>query len=234
MSTDLFSQNIIAIVWDFDKTVIPGYMQAPLFKKFGIDEKVWWFENNKEAQNLHSPERRVNPDVYYLSRMLKQIESGEMPGITRKDLKSLGSEIRFFDGFEDLLKESKQWVLGKPYSDHDIRLEHYIVTTGIADIVRGTGIIDEISEIWGCEFEEENGVIKWITYTIDNTTKTKALFEINKGVNKHPDKIQVNTLMKKEHRRVPFEHMIYVADGPSDIPAFSVLKREGGVGICCI
>ena len=109
-------------------------------------------------------------------------------------------------------------------------------------MIRGSKINDQIKGIWGCEFIEDsympkNGSltldgatreISSIAYLIDNTTKTRALFEINKGVNVHPDEISVNQMMPEEVRRVPFENMIYIADGPSDVPAFSVMKKNGG------
>jgi hypothetical protein len=87
--------------------------------------------------------------------------------------------------------------------------------------------------VWGCEFLEApdvNGrqVVSEVIYAIDNTTKTRALFEINKGVNKHPEAVNVNSSIAEDERRVPFANMIYVADGPSDIPAFSVARKGGG------
>lgn len=89
-----------------------------------------------------------------------------------------------------------------------------------------------VDGIWGCELLEAtdkdgNLVIGEIVYTIDNTTKTRAIFEINKGIQKLPG-IDVNANIPRELRRVQFENMIYIADGPSDIPAFSVVKQNGG------
>ena len=89
-----------------------------------------------------------------------------------------------------------------------------------------------VDDVWGCELldgPDKNGdpVISEVLYTIDNTTKTRAIFEINKGIGKIED-IEVNSKIPEELRRVHFENMIYIADGPSDIPAFSVVKRNGG------
>lgn len=89
-----------------------------------------------------------------------------------------------------------------------------------------------VDGIWGCELletpdEEGNPVIGEVLYTIDNTTKTRAIFEINKGIGKI-DGIEVNSKIPEENRRVHFGNMIYIADGPSDIPAFSVVKKNGG------
>ena len=118
------------------------------------------------------------------------------------------------------------------YSEYGIRVEHYIVSTGFAEVIRGSAISEYVEDIWGCELleskdKEGNDVISEVVYTIDNTTKTRAIFEINKGINKNKD-IEVNSKIPKELRRVQFENMIYIADGPSDIPAFSVVGKNGG------
>ena len=101
----------------------------------------------------------------------------------------------------------------------------------MAEIIRGSEVSKYVEDIWGCELlesEEENGekVLSEIAYTIDNTTKTRALFEINKGTPKLD--IDVNASIPDVMRRVRFENMIYVADGPSDIPAFSLINKNGG------
>jgi len=107
----------------------------------------------------------------------------------------------------------------------------YIVSTGFAEIIRGSVLKQYVDGIWGCELIEdgkgENSVISEIVYTIDNTTKTRAIFEINKGIGKF-ENVDVNSKIPKEFRRVQFENMIYIADGPSDIPAFSLIKQNGG------
>ena len=101
-------------------------------------------------------------------------------------------------------------------------------------IIRGSKVADPnlVECIWGCELiekEDEDGkkIICEIGYTLDNTSKTRALFEINKGIPQNL-KLDVNSKMPQELRRVRFENMIYIADGPSDVPAFSVVKRYGG------
>lgn len=104
---------------------------------------------------------------------------------------------------------------------------------GFADyIIRGTSIMDYVKYVWGCELiegedEEGNKFLSEIGYTIDNTSKTRALFEINKGVGGDVE-VNVNSKMTNEQRRVDFRNMIYIADGPSDVPAFSVVKGKGG------
>ena len=110
-------------------------------------------------------------------------------------------------------------------------------------MIHGSAIASHVDGIWGCEFIENplqpgflqqkelelsaDAEIAQIGMVIDNTTKTRALFEINKGTNRNPA-IDVNSMVAAEDRRIPFQNMIYVADGPSDVPSFSVVKGNGG------
>ena len=155
-----------------------------------------------------------------------------MQGLNNEKLKSFGKELKFYPGIPELFTKTKDFVdQNEDYRECGIKLEHYIVSTGMAAIIQGSEIAEYVDGIWGCEFieDEQNGVrrIAEIGYTVDNTTKTRAIFEINKGVNKHPE-IDVNIAMPEDARRVKLKNMIYIADGPSDIPAFSVVRGNGG------
>ena len=136
--------------------------------------------------------------------------------------------LDFFGNIKSAIKDDPE------FSSFDIEVEHYIVSTSLAEMVKGSDVAPFVTDVWGCEYLEEddnegNKALSQIIYAIDNTTKTKAIFEINKGVNKHPQDINVNSLVCEKERRIPFSNMIYIADGPSDIPAFSVVKRFGGL-----
>lgn len=244
MATTLFTQNIIACIWDFDKTLIPDYMQSPLFRRYGIDEPTFWAETNALVEHYHRRGYHLSGEISYLNHLLTYVLAGEMAGLNNKILRSCGGEIQFYPGLPKFFDTSKSWVAEKAdYRKHDIRLEHYIVSTGLAEMVRGSKIAPHVDGIWGCEFIESplqpgflrqkefeisaEAEIAQIGMVIDNTTKTRALFEINKGTNKNPA-IEVNSNVKPEDRRIPFQNMIYIADGPSDVPSFSVVKGNGG------
>ncbi|QHB54369.1 haloacid dehalogenase-like hydrolase [Ralstonia solanacearum] len=230
----LFEQNRIAIVWDFDKTLIPRYMQVPLFERYDIAEQGFWDEVGAGSKHIESHGQKVNHETFYLNVLLRHVRDGRMGGLDNATLRRLGAELEFFPGVADFFERSKAWVAGNPaYQAFDIKLEHYIVSTGLTEMIKGSPIAPHIDGVWGCEFLEVpdaggRPVISEVIYAIDNTTKTRALFEINKGVNKHPEAVSVNASMAEDERRVPFANMIYVADGPSDIPAFSVARKGGG------
>ena len=226
--------NIIAVIWDFDRTLVDGYMQDPIFKKFGIDSSKFWSDMEAAKEECAKRAYRVNKDTYYVNYFIRCAHDGTLQGLNNAMLKEAGSEQKFYPGVEQLLKTIKETFKDDPeYSEYGIQVENYIVSTGFAETILGTSLMPWIDGIWGCELldgpDGHGGtVINEMVYTIDNTTKTRALFEINKGIGKVPD-IDVNSQIEKSMRRVQFEHMIYIADGPSDIPAFSVVKQNGGL-----
>ena len=244
MATTLFTQNIIACIWDFDKTLIPEYMQSPLFRRYGIVEQDFWHETNRMIEEYRRRGYHVSGENGYLNHLLTYVKYGKLRGLNNRILRECGREIRFYPGLPEFFPAVREWVREKPeFAKHEIKLEHYIVSTGLAEMVRGSAIAPHVDGIWGCEFIENplppgfvgqkeleieaEAEIAQIGAVIDNTTKTRALFEINKGTNKNAE-IDVNANIAPEDRRIPFQNMIYIADGPSDVPSFSVVKKNGG------
>ncbi|WP_019543667.1 HAD family hydrolase [Selenomonas bovis] len=226
--------NIIAVVWDFDKTLIDGYMETPIFEDNGIDEHQFWGEvNDLPKKYLEEQNVKVNPDTVYMNHLINYVRAGKIKGLNNERLRDYGKRMKFYPGVPDIFQRTKNLIEQNDiYQEYDIKVEHYIVSTGLTEIIRGSRVADYVDGIWGCEFIEkrkEDGerVIDEVGYTIDNTTKTRALFEINKGVGKTPG-VSVNTSLPEENRRVHFINMAYIADGPSDIPAFSVVNHHGG------
>ena len=252
-----FEQNIIAMVWDCDKTLISSYMQDPLFRYYDVDGKKFWAEVNALKARYAEQGISVNSDTSYLNHILTYVKAGLFKGLNNARLREFGKELVFYPGLPDFFGEIKKLIADDPqYKAFDIRLEHYVVSTGFAETIRGSSIAPYVDGIFGCEFIEdvlqpgfleggdtaglkstaaaaELGLaagpeISQVACALDNTSKTRYLFEINKGSNKYPDTIDVNSSIARESRRVPFENMVYIADGPSDVPAFSILNYNGG------
>lgn len=225
--------NIIAVIWDFDKTLVNGYMQDPIFKKYGVDAKAFWAEVNALPDKyMREQGVRVNRETIYLNHFINCTRRGIFPGLNNAMLEEFGRQLVYYPGVPDIFERTKKLVADdRAYREHDIKVEHYVVSTGMAAVIRGSAVMPYVEAIWGCEFIEDAAsgtrVISELGYTIDNTSKTRALFEINKGVPQNPH-IDVNSKMPTALRRVPFENMIYIADGPSDIPAFSLINNNGG------
>ena len=255
MSTPIHPQNVIALVWDFDKTLIPGYMQDPIFSAYNIDDRAFWREVNALPAYFQQFGVALHPDTAYLNHLLTYVQHGRMPGLTNQRLRELGAQIRFHPGLPDFFQRIRAGLENDPEAQRfELRLEHYIVSTGLKEMIEGSAIRPYVNGIWASEFLEsppgpgfdpdatlnldapQRGEalfpvheISQIAVAYDNTSKTRALFEINKGSNTNPS-IQVNSKMRDEDRRVPFQHMIYIADGPSDVPAFSVMRQNQGTG----
>jgi hypothetical protein len=172
------------------------------------------------------------------------VREGLMPGLSNEVLRELGADIDFYQGMPDFLELIRKTIEAEPrYAEHQIRVEHYVVSTGLRQMILGSAIAPQVDFVWACEFTElvappgyaekqgqlfsPEREIRQLIYTIDNTSKTRALFEINKGTNKNPS-IDVNAKIAPEDRRVPFQNIIYVADGPSDVPVFSIVGANGG------
>lgn len=226
--------NIIAVIWDCDKTLIDGYMQDPIFEKYGMDSGEFWKEVNAKPEEYKKKGIKVNKDTYYLNHFIRCAHDGVFPGLNNAALKEFGKSQKFYPGIPEIFEKTKKMFRDDPsFSEYGIQVEHYIVSTGFAEVIRGTVLMPYVDGVWGCELlDEDSGedgkeVISEIVYTIDNTTKTRAIFEINKGIPQNPE-LDVNSKIPKELRRVQFENMIYIADGPSDIPAFSVVHQYGG------
>lgn len=241
----LHRQNIVACVWDFDKTLIPGYMQTPLFRHFGVPEKQFWQEVNQLPDYYRRHGQRVASETVYLNHLLTYVRHGHLQGLNNRLLRDLGSQLSFYQGLPEFFQTLKETVRSRPeFIKHDIELEHYIISTGLAEMIRGSAIASQVENIYGCELVENppppgfmqqpeltldptQSEVNQIGVMVDNTIKTRFIFEINKGTNKNPG-IDVNAKIAPEDRRVPMKNMIYIADGPSDVPVFSVVRRNGG------
>ncbi len=241
---NLHRAAIVACLWDFDKTLIDGYMQSPLFRHYGVEEKRFWEEVSALPGAYEGRGGKVQPDTAYLNHILTYTRAGLFNGLNNALLRELGGRLEFYPGLPGFFNELKALARSKPeYVKHGITLEHYIISTGLSEIIRGSAIAPHVEGVFGCEFIEnplppdylrqteiplaQDAEIAQIGQMADNTVKTRFLFEINKGSNKSPE-IDVNAKIAHEDRRIPIKNMIYVADGPSDIPMFSVVKRYGG------
>lgn len=247
MTRTLFPQSTIALIWDFDRTLIPGYMQGPLFRRFDIDPIEFW----REVDALPEFYRQrgadlIGPDTLYLHHILTYVRAGRFEGLNNRMLRELGADTLFYAGLPDFFDQIRKRLEASPeYGEHGVEVEHYIVSSGLRQMILGSAIAPYIEQIWACEFAEEvaepgyledrtqkrlfgeGAELSHVIYSVDNTTKTRAVFEINKGTNKNPN-VDVNAKVAHEDRRVPFQNMIYIADGPSDVPVFSVVKASGG------
>ncbi len=216
-------QNLIAIVYDYDQTLSPNYMQDEvIFPHFGIDPKRFW----KHCGELVKDHGYDN-ELAYMKALLDYLEI-DRPTTTR--LRELGAKLQFFPGLPEMFEEFSRGLLSPQHEAHGIRVEHYIISSGLKALIDGSRLAKYVKAIFGCEFaEDREGRISFPKRVISHTQKTQFLFRINKGL---LDMSQdVNDHMPADLRPVPFPHMIYVGDGPTDVPCFTVVRQHGGQAI---
>lgn len=216
-------QNTIAIVYDYDQTLSPTYMQEEaIFPHFGIHAKNFW----DRCAELVSGEGYDN-ELAYMKVMLDTLA---MDRPTNAHLRDLGSKLNFYPGLPEMFTEFGNGLLNADHEAHGITVEHYIISSGLKALIEGSRLAPHVKAIFGCEFAEDSqGRITFPRRVISHTQKTQYLFRINKGM---LDMSQdVNDHMPSELRPIPFPNMIYVGDGPTDVPCFTVMRRSGGQAI---
>jgi hypothetical protein len=243
MPVPLYTQTVIALVWDFDRTLIPGNMQDPIFSTYDVDPAVFWAEVDGLVEYYRRQGIRIQRDIAYLGHLLTYVREGIFDGLTNERLFELGSDLVPAPGMPEFLEETRQRVKDIPeFAAEGIAVEHYVVSTGILPMIEGSVFAGHIDGVWANTLIETPAPagyldqlpvaaaaspVSHLGYTIDNTAKTRALFEINKGVNRNAD-VDVNARIAEQERRVPLRNMVYIADGPSDVPCFSILNQNGG------
>jgi hypothetical protein len=216
-------QNTIAIVYDYDLTLSPNYMQEEvLFPAFGIDSRSFWRRSQELVKDLG-----FDNELAYMKLLLDCL------GIDRPTnarLRELGGSLRFYPGLPDMFHEFQSGILKPHHESLGIQLEHYIISSGLKVLIEGSRIAPFVKAIFGCEFaEDESGRISFPKRVISHTQKTQYLFRINKGLLSMNE--DVNDHMPESVRPVPFRNMIYIGDGPTDVPCFTVVRQNGGHAI---
>ncbi|MDX2081120.1 MAG: HAD family hydrolase [Terrimicrobiaceae bacterium] len=216
-------QNIIAIVYDYDQTLSPNYMQdEAIFPVFGINPSHFWARCGELVKD-----QGFDNELAYMKVLLDYMEI-DRP--TNARLRELGQRLTFYKGLPEMFEEFRNGLLTQEHLAHGIVVEHYIVSSGLKALIEGSRLAPFVRRIFGCEFAvDQHDRITFPKRVISQTQKTQFLFRINKGMLEMDE--DVNDHMPPELRPVPFPNMIYVGDGPTDVPCFTVMRRSGGQAI---
>jgi len=216
-------QTTIAIIYDYDQTLSPIYMQDEVvFPAFGIDALLFWKRCNEMVRD-----EGYDNELAYMKVLLDCLEM-DRPTNTR--LRELGADLSFYKGLPEMFEEFRKDLLQPVHIGAGITVEHYIVSSGLKSLLEGCRLAPYIRKIFGCEFAvDSQDRITFPKRVISHTQKTQFLFRINKGMlEMHQD---VNDHMPSELRPIPFQNMIYIGDGPTDVPCFTLMRRNGGQAI---
>ena len=244
VAVPLFPGYTLAVLWDTDDTMIPGYMQKPIFEAYGVKEGDFWNDVRASVDAYKAEGVEANVDSVYLLTFLSWVHDGKFPGLSISKLTELGAKLEFHKGMPEALGRLQHVIEDDPrYQDAGIKVEHYIISQGMRQLLLGTDLTKYAKKIYGSDFLEDllpagvasgakphhkpTGEITQVANAFTSTDKTRAVFEISKGTALDPS-IGVNDAIAEEDRRIPLDQMIYVADGPTDIPVWSILNKAGG------
>ncbi len=161
-----------------------------------------------------------------MRRLVKAIDFKEKD-LPKSVLQNLGQNVSYFAGVEQWFSQINDYI--KSQSKQQVNIKHYIISAGLKEILNGVTIKNEFANIFACEYYFENGVAKFPTIVVNDTSKTQYLFRINKGKEDVNDSI--NKHMPKEDRPIPFENILYIGDGETDVPCMTLTRENGGHAI---
>jgi hypothetical protein len=218
--TTKFDRKTIALVYDFDGTLSPKPMQEYAFlPKIGVDPATFWAESNALAKKTHA-----DPLITYMHLMYKKAKAKEVR-IERRDLVEQGRHVELYPGVETWFDAIGTYVKTHAQS-HGVSLRHYLISSGLSEIIEGTTIRKRFHNVFASEYWFEAYDLPYPKRVITDTGKTQYLFRINKGVEDLG--VSINQHMPEVERPIPFANMIYFGDGDTDVPSMAVMRKNGG------
>ena len=215
---------VIALCYDFDKTLSPddmqaqGYIQTVQPEGSDVIGDFWKESNSRAAAN------NMDKNLAYMYTMKKKAR-GQIV-FTKEKLADYGSKVALFEGVKDWFKRIRDYG-----AERDIIIEHYIISSGLKEMIEGTSIANEFKELYATSFYfDEDGVAVWPAQVVNYTNKTQFLFRISKGVLDVNDDA-VNDSFAPDEIRVPFRNMVYLGDSDTDIPCMKLVNSQGGYSI---
>ena len=213
---------IVAIMYDFDRTLCTKDMQDYSFiPSLGMTESEFWQYSNALGQREH-----MDSILAYMYAMVRISKDKNIP-LLRQNLVDMGKNVELFKGVEGWFDRITEF--GK---DNGMQVEHYVISSGVKEMIEGTSISKCFKSIFACEFlYDENGNGVWPKTDVNYTNKTQFVYRINKGVLDVANDNDLNRSMPDDSKRVPFCNMIYIGDGLSDVPCMKMMKAYGGYSI---
>lgn len=211
---------VVAICYDFDKTLSPDDMQAQGYiQSVGCDVEPFWKESNGLAE-----ENDMDQNLAYMFTMIQKAHGKFV--FNKEALKQYGSKVKLFPGVDSWFKRIREYGAEK-----GVIVEHYIISSGLKEMIEGTAVAGEFEKIYASSFYyDKDGVAQWPAQVINYTSKTQFLFRIEKGTLDVNDSA-VNDYFEPDNIRVPFRNMIYIGDSDTDIPCMKLVNTNSGHSI---
>ena len=229
-------ENIIALIFDFDITLAPDFQQQILFDAWNIKAEDFWNMSAKHIENGYDMEHG------YLRALIDLGKKNPKYALDNKQLYNYGKRVSLYDGLSrknnirSIFDDLNDLLNKEEYKDYNIKLECYCISGGLTQMINGSlfehNLTQYFKEVFACSLDEdESGKLGYIKETVGHTIKTQKIYMIAKGVSlqKGDKATKVNEVISEY--RVPFENMIFLGDGQTDIPAFSLINSKGGTSI---
>lgn len=218
----MHTEPIIAIMYDFDKTLCTRDMQEyDLIPKLNMSAADFWAEANGFGRA-----QKMDGILAYMYTCIKRCREKGV-SLKRESFVESGKNVELYNGVAQWFDRIN--AFGK---EQGARIEHYVISSGMKEIIEGTSIADKFTEIFACEFYyDEDGNAAWPKTSVNYTNKTQFVYRINKGVLDVSNDVDLNRSMPDDSKRVPFTNMIYIGDGLSDVPCMKMMKAYGGQAI---
>ena len=210
---------IVALIYDFDGTLSPGNMQEFGFiQAIGKTPEEFWKMSDEISLG-----QDASHILCYMKLMIDQANEAHVE-LKRESFVRFGHEIELFNGVKEWFK-----LINNYGKEQGVKVEHYINSSGLTEMIEGSPIAKEFKKIFACSFMyDSQGVAVWPAVAVDYTGKTQFIFKINKGIMSIRDTVKVNESQAEDRKRIPFENMIYFGDGQTDIPCMKIVKMFGG------
>lgn len=213
---------VIAICYDFDKTLTPNEMQAQGYiQSLGYEANEFWNKSNGIAED-----NDMDENLSYMYMMVNEFKDHHK--LDRKTLEAYGAEVKLFLGVDDWFRRIREYGL-----ERGVLVEHYIISSGIKEMIEGTEIAKkgEFEKIYASSFYfDDKGIARWPAQVVNYTNKTQFLFRIQKGTLDINDP-GINDYFSPDEIRVPFRNIVYIGDSDTDIPCMKLVNTYGGFSV---
>lgn len=216
---EIEGRPVLAVCYDFDRTLSPENMQDGYIRAVDYDVDGFWAESNRLAED-----HCMDQNLAYMYKMLQSARGKEI--LNKERLKQYGGKVRLYDGIKGWLRRINAYG-----EKRGILVEHYIISSGLREIIEGTAIAKDFTHIYASSFYyNEHGEPCWPAQVINYTNKTQFLFRIEKGILDINDNA-VNDHFAEGELRVPFRNIVYIGDSATDIPCMRLVNSLGGHSI---